>query len=302
MPFKLIIVGSGSAVPTLQRGVTSQYLNFNERRILIDCGEGTQLQLRKYKIRFQRLQYIFISHLHGDHFLGIFGLLASMNLLGRTQKLIIFAPADLEKIVKNQFEITNVVLDFELEFQTLSTKTKTLVFEDRLLEVFAFPMKHRIECYGFLFQEKPKELNIDKDKIEEYGISRSEIWDIKNGKNIERNGKIIPNSELTLPSGKLFQYAFCTDTTYYEKIATWVSGADLLYHEATFTEKQADRAKATKHSTAGQAAEIAKKADVKKLLLGHFSARFGSTKELLDEAKPIFENVVCVEDGDVFDF
>ena len=301
MPFKLIIVGSGSAVPTLQRGVTSQYLNFNERRILIDCGEGTQLQLRKYKIRFQRLQYIFISHLHGDHFLGIFGLLASMNLLGRTLKLIIFCPADLEKIIQSQFEITKVKLDFDLEFIHLEGKTKKLIFEDRLLEVYSIPMKHRIECYGFIFREKPKEQNIDAAKIEQFDISRAEIWAIKNGADLERNGKIIPNAELTLPPAKLFQFAFCTDTKYYEKIAEWVEDSDLLYHEATFTEKQIDRAKATHHSTAKQAAEIAKKANVSKLLLGHFSARFGSTKELLDEAKPVFENVVCVEDGDEFD-
>jgi ribonuclease Z len=300
LPFKLVIVGSGSAVPTLQRGVTSQYINFNERRILIDCGEGTQLQLRKHSVRFQRLQYIFISHLHGDHFLGIFGLLASMNLLGRTQKLIIFAPEDLQKIILFQFEISKVRLDYEIEFQTLSCKTKTLIFEDRLLEVFAFPLKHRIECYGFLFREKPKELNIDKDQIEKYAISRAEIWAVKNGADLERNGKIIPNKKLTLPPTHLLSYAFCSDTRYYEKIAGWVQDVDLLYHEATFTEKQLDRAKATQHSTAKQAAEIAKKARAKKLLLGHFSARFGTTVELQAEAQAVFENVTCVEDGDQF--
>lgn len=302
MPFKLLIVGSGSAVPTLQRAVTSQYLNFNERRILIDCGEGTQLQLRKYKVRFQRLQYIFISHLHGDHFLGIFGLLSSMNLLGRTQKLIIFCPDGLEKMIKTQFEISKVYLDFELEFITVSTKTKIKIFEDRILEVYAFPVKHRIECYGFLFREKPKELNIDKDQIEKYAISRSEIWAIKNGADLERNGKIILNKNLTLPPPHLFQYAFCTDTKYDEKVAGYVKGSDLLYHEATFTEKQADRAKATFHSTALQAAKIAEKAEVKQLLLGHFSARFGSTAELESEAKQVFSNAVCVKDGDEFNF
>lgn len=302
MPFKLLIIGSGSAVPTLQRAVTSQYLNFNERRILIDCGEGTQLQLRKYKVRFQRLQYIFISHLHGDHFLGIFGLLASMSLLGRTQKLIIFCPDGLEKMIKMQFEISKVYLDFELEFVTVSTKTKVKVFEDRILEVFAFPVKHRIECYGFLFREKPKELNIDKDQIEKYGISRAEIWAIKNGADLERNGKIILNKNLTLSAPHLFQYAFCTDTKYDEKIAGYVKGADLLYHEATFTEKQSDRAKATFHSTALQAAKIAEKAEVKQLLLGHFSARFGATTELETEAKLVFKNSICVKDGDEFNF
>jgi len=301
LPFKLVIVGSGSAVPTLQRAVTSQYLNFNERRILIDCGEGTQLQLRKYGVRFQRLQYIFISHLHGDHFLGIFGLVASMSLLGRTQKLIIFAPEGLEKMVRLQFELSKVYLDFELEFQTIQCKEKTLIFEDRLLEVFAFPLKHRIECYGFLFKEKPKELNINKDQIEKYEITLAEIWAIKNGAALERNGQLIPNEALTLPPAHRLSYAFCTDTKYYEKITEWVQGVDLLYHEATFIEKQTDRAKATMHSTAKQAAEIAQKAQVKRLILGHFSARFANTLELHAEAKTIFENVTCVEDGDTFD-
>jgi ribonuclease Z len=246
------------------------------------------------------LQYIFISHLHGDHYLGIFGLLASMNLLGRTLKLIIFAPARLEEIIRLQFEISGVMLDYEVEFRVLDCKEKTLVFEDRLLEIFAFPLKHRMPCYGFLFKEKPKELNINARMIEKYEISRAEIWAVKNGADLERNGTIIPNAELTLPPTSLFQYAFCTDTRYYEKIVDWIKGSQLLYHEATFIEKQADRAKATQHSTAKQAAEIAKAAGVEKLLLGHFSARFQSTGELLEEAKMVFENTVCVEDGDEF--
>lgn len=300
MPFKLVIVGSGAAVPTLQRGVTSQYINFNERRILIDCGEGTQLQLRKFGVKFQRLQYVFISHLHGDHFLGIFGLIASMSLLGRTQKLTIFAPKGLEDVIKFQFELTKVELDFELEFVTLSCKTKTLIFEDRVLHIYAFPVRHRIECYGFLFEEKEKEVNIDKDQLVHFGITREEIWGIKNGKGIERNGKQVPHHELILPAGHRISYAFCTDTKYYEKIAEWIQGCDLLYHEATFTEKQADRAKATCHSTAAQAAKLATKANANQLLLGHFSARFGSTDELRDEAITIFENTTCVEDGDEF--
>ena len=300
MSFKLTIIGSGSAVPTLSRGVTSQFLNFNERRILIDCGEGTQLQLRKYGVRFQRLQYIFFSHLHGDHYLGIFGLLASMNLLGRKLKLVIFAPAQLEEMIKFQFEITKVTLDFELEFRTLSHSDKSLIFEDRILEIFAFPLKHRIECYGFLFKEKPKELNIDPKMIEKYDIGRAEIWAIKNGADLERGDKIIPNSSLTLFPAPLIQYAYCTDTKFYGRLPDWIKDVDLLYHEATFTEQQADRAKATHHSTAKQAAEIAKLARAKKLIIGHFSARFHSTKELLDEAQTVFENTICVEDGDEF--
>jgi len=300
LSIKLKIIGSGSAVPTLTRGVTSQYLNFNERHILIDCGEGTQLLLRKHKVRFQRIQYIFISHLHGDHYLGLVGLLASMNLLGRTAKLIIFAPADLEKIVNFQFDLTHVKLDFDIEFRHLSYKEKTLILEDRIMEVYAFPLKHRIECYGFLFKEKTKLLNIKTELIEKYEITRAEIWAIKNGEGIERNGKKISNDKLTLPPTQLKQYAFCTDTKFLNKLPDWIKDVDILYHEATFTEAYTDRAKATFHSTAAQAAKIAKLAKAKKLLLGHFSARYHTTDELLTEAKELFSEVVCVEDGDEF--
>lgn len=300
MPIKLTILGSGSALPTIGRGVSAQLLNINERRFLIDCGEGTQLQLRRYKVKFQRVQAIFISHLHGDHFLGIFGLLSSMSLLGRTKLLTIYAPEGLEEIVRHQFKLAQVYLSFDLEFVQLSTKEKVTVFEDNAVKVSAFPLKHRIECYGFLFEEKQEELKIDKDKIQEYKLSLIEILAAKRGEVIQREKEQIQPEQVTLPPGKPCSYAFCTDTRPIAKLPVWIQGASLLYHEATFTQKHTDRAKATGHSTAADAATIAKEAGVGKLLLGHFSTRYKSTDELKHEAQPIFENVTCVEDGDVF--
>lgn len=300
MPINLTILGSGSAVPVITRGVTSQYLNMNERRILIDCGEGTQLQLRKFRVKFQRLQYIFISHLHGDHFLGIFGLLSSMSLLGRTNKLMIFGPEGLEEIVRHQFKLSQVYLSYELEFTTLNCTDKTLVFEDNSIKVSAFPLKHRVKCYGFFFEEKKRELKIRREKIKEYNLEIPEILAAKSGEDISRESGLIPNAELTLPGGKLASYAYCTDTRYVAKLPEWIKGARLLYHEATFTKAHTDRAKATGHSTAEDAANIAKEAAVDQLILGHFSSRYTDTTPILEEAKVVFENVTCVEDGDVY--
>lgn len=300
MPLNLTILGSGSAVPNLNRGVSAHYLNFNERRILIDCGEGTQLQLRRFKVKFQRLQYIFISHLHGDHFLGLFGLISSMHLLGRTQKLIIFGPEGLEEIVRHQFKITQVYLGYELAFVTLAAKEKELVFEDKSIEIYAFPLKHRIACFGFLFEEKQRDKNVDKEKIKEFNLSLVEILALKRGQDVEREGQVLKNEALTLADEKPISYAYCTDTKYLEKLPDIIRGASLLYHEATFTNTHLDRAKATGHSTAEQAATIAKNAGVGKLLLGHFSARYLDVAPLLAEAKIVFDNVVCVEDGDVY--
>jgi ribonuclease Z len=300
MPLKLTILGSGSAVPNLNRGVTAQFLNFNERRILIDCGEGTQLQLRRFKVKFQRLQYVFISHLHGDHFLGLFGLVSSMSLLGRTKKLKIFAPEGLEEVVRHQFKVTNVYLDFELEFITVKTKAKTLIFEDNSIEVYALPLKHRAECYGYLFNEKEKDLNIDKSRIKEFKLTLDEILAAKRGEDVERKDKVIPNSDITLTPEPLASYAFCTDTSYIPHLADWIKNVRLLYHEATFTNAHLKRAKATGHSTAEQAALIAIAAGAEQLILGHFSSRYKETSVLLEEAKPIFDKVLCVEDGQSF--
>lgn len=297
----LQILGSGAATPTLSRGVTAQYLNFNERKILIDCGEGTQLKLRKFHVKFQRIQYIFISHLHGDHYLGLFGLLSSMHLLGRKTDLHIYAPPELEQIMELQFRLTYVKLSFNLIFHAVETKEKTLIFEDNSIEIFAFPLKHRIKCYGYLFKEKLKERGVVKDLIDEYKLSIPEIIQLKKGNNVTReDGLVLDCLKLTNEPLKQQSYAFCTDTKYIESLKEIVSEVDILYHEATFTHDLLDRAKATFHTTAKQAATLAKNANVKKLILGHFSQRYRNTNELEQEAKAIFENTYCVKDGDQF--
>lgn len=300
MPFKLTIIGSGSAVPTVGRGVTSQYINFNERHLLIDCGEGTQLQLRRYKVKFQRIQMIFISHLHGDHYLGLVGLLSSMSLLGRTKKLVVFGPPELEELLQIQFKLAGIRFNFELQFNHLTALDKAIIFEDNVIEIAAFPVRHRIPTWGFHFKEKKKEKNIDPKKIEEFKLSKEEILKAKKGEDVLRDSAYYRNEDITLKDKALVSYAYSSDTIYFEKMIDHVKGVSLLYHEATFTEKQKDRAMATMHSTAKEAATIAKKGNVGQLLLGHFSARFRSTDEVLQEAIQVFENTICVEDGDEF--
>jgi ribonuclease Z len=300
LPINLTILGSGSAVPILGRGVTSQHLNINERRILIDCGEGTQLQLRRFKVKFQRIQFIFISHLHGDHFLGIFGLISSMSLLGRTNKLQIYGPDGLEEIVRHQFKLSQVYLSYDLEFIVIDCKEKALVFEDNSIEIYAFPLKHRVKCHGFLFQEKPRPSKMNKVKIKKYGLTLEEILAARRGEDVIRETGTLLNEELTHGIEKCLSYAYCTDTRFVAKLPEWIEGASLLYHEATFTKDHTDRAKATGHSTAEDAATIAKEAKVEQLILGHFSSRYKDTECLLVEAKAVFDNVKCVEDGDVY--
>lgn len=295
---KLTILGSGAATPTLKRGVTAQYLNFNERRILIDCGESTQLQFRKFGVNFQRIQYVFISHLHGDHYLGLPGLLASMHLLGRQNEIHIFAPPELEKILELQFDLTYVKLNFEIIFHHLSSKLPELVFEDGNMTVTAMPLKHRISCFGFIFKEKRKERSIIKDQIKPYQLTIPEMVQLKKGHDVVRDNIIVPCEELTIDPPHPKSYAFCTDTKYLPELVKLLNKVDVLYHEATFLEKEKARAKATFHTTALQAATLAKNSGIKQLLLGHFSARYKSTEQHAVEAKAVFENTICVEDGD----
>lgn len=301
MSFKLTILGSNSATPTSQRFTTAQLLNANERYFLIDCGEGTQIQLRRCSIKFGRINNIFISHLHGDHFYGLFGLLASFSLLGRKASINIYAHKDLEKIISPLLNYHANHISYQINFIALETG-KNLIFEDKKMEVYSFPLKHRIKTWGFLFIEKEKEFNIKKTAIAKYELSIQEIVQIKKGSDLTlENGDVIPNSELTIPPAPPLSYAFCSDTAYYESVIEHIKGVDLLYHEATFSEEHKSRAKETGHSTAKQAATIAQKANVGKLLLGHYSGRHKDNSILLDEAKTIFENTELCEEGDVFE-
>ncbi len=302
MTFELTILGSSSAVPTSKRNLTAHVLNVHERFFLIDCGEGTQIQLRRNKIRFGKINHIFISHLHGDHIFGLFGLISTFNLLNRDKNLHIYAHSELENILKRHIEYFERNLSFEIIYHHINPKLNETIFEDSKLTVETIPLKHRIPCCGFLFKEKPHLKNIKKNFIEKYAIPIAQIQKIKEGDDfVTESGKIIPNAEITLPQFKQRSYAYCTDTAYYEKIIPIINNVDLLFHESTYANNLKKQAKETFHSTAEQAATIAKKANAGKLLIGHFSARYKDIADLINEARSVFENTIAAEDGEKYE-
>jgi ribonuclease Z len=299
--FEVTILGSGAALPTQRRNPTSQYINCNERHILIDCGEGTQMQIRRFGVRFQRIQHILISHLHGDHYFGLVGLISTMRLMGRDKDLTIYGPVGLEKIIRVQLEAGETKLDFDIRFVELDGKAAGLIFEDNLIEIHTFPLKHRIPTNGFLIKEKPRERKLLSEKIKGTGMGFEHIHLLKRGEDVKlENGKLFKNQDFTLDPPPVRSYAYCSDTCYAERLVPYIEGADLLYHEATFTEKDIDRARSTYHSTARQAAEIAKQAGVRKLLIGHLSARYDGVEVHEAEARQVFESTFVVEDGSVY--
>lgn len=301
MLFSVSILGSSSALPTSKRFPTAHLLQVDERFFLIDCGEGTQIQLRKFKAKLGKINNVFISHLHGDHVLGIFGLISSLNLLGRKHDLNIYAHGDLNEIMHNHLKFFGQGIEFNINIHNLPGRKKKVIYEDEKISVLSFPLKHRIATSGFLFREKKKALNIRKEMIHKYQLSIKDIHLIKNGRDYTTDdGNVIPNQELTLPPFVPRTYAFCSDTKYTESIVPVIQNVDLLYHEATFLHKDLQRARETYHSTARQAAQIAQKAGVKKLIIGHFSARYKDESILLNEARGVFENTHMVNDGDCF--
>lgn len=301
MSFKVKILGSGSAVPTLRRNSTSQLLQVSSRYILIDCGEGTQIQMRKFGAKFQKIDIVLISHLHGDHYLGLFGLLSTMHLLGRVKPILIFAPEGLKEIVELHMKYGHAHFGYDLIFREISPNTRELLYEDPKIEIRCFPLVHKIPTHGFAIKEKQKDPKLLKEKVEADSIKVEYYHLLKKGLDIEtESGEIIHAKEYTVPSPPSKTYAFCSDTAFYPDLIKDIRSVDLLYHEATFTAKYADRAKATKHSTAAQAAEIASQAAVKNLIIGHFSARFDSGEEHLKEAVKVFPQTRLAEDGDEF--
>ena len=300
MKFEITILGCGSATPTLVRNPTSQVVNVMERYMMIDCAEGTQLQLRKYKVAFQKIDHIFISHLHGDHYLGLVGLISSFHLFGRNKTLHIYGPSDLEGIIFGQLKASKTFLCYQVKFHPLVNYSSELIFEDSILEVHTIPLKHRIYCNGFLFKEKKKDRRLSKELITKYNIPVEMMPKLKNGEDpIGKGWEDIKDQDLTLPAHRSRSYAFCSDTLYTESIVPLIQNVDVLYHESTFLNDMKDRAKSTFHSTAQQAANIALLANVNSLLLGHYSARYKTSSEFEVEAKEVFENVKAVEDGDV---
>jgi ribonuclease Z len=296
--FSVTILGSSSALPTSTRFPSAHVLNVHERLFLIDCAEGTQIQLRRYKQKMSRIEAVFISHLHGDHVLGLVGLISTLNLLGRKSELNIYAHAPLQPILNQNISFFVNDLQFPLHFHALDSKRKKVIFSDDKLTVESIPLKHRIASTGFIFRETPKLPNIKKDLIDYYSIPLSEIVKIKQGADfITPKGETIPNSVLTYKASPPRSYAFCSDTQFAEKISGMVEGVDLLYHEATFGNDLIKMAKGTGHSTAAQAATIAKTAKVKKLIIGHFSSRYKDITPLLSEARQIFPETIAAEDG-----
>jgi len=298
MAFELIILGCGSATPTSTQHPTAQHLQIAERFFLIDCGEGTQQQLRKYKLRMSKVNRIFISHMHGDHYFGLIGLISSYHLLNRKTALHIYGPPELEQVIKVQLESSGTRLVYPLIFHATQTNSKELIFEDKMVEVFSFPLKHSVPVTGFLFREKEKERNMLGDKIEEFSIPHYDIKKIKQGADFTtQDGLVVPNKELTKDPLPPVSYAFCTDTAFMEKTATFISGVDVLYHESTFLQEDIARARKTKHSTAMQAAKVAAAANVKRLLLGHYSVRYEDNLLFEQEAKRTFTNATATHEG-----
>ncbi len=301
MSISLTILGCHSATPRTFASPTSQFISINNQHFLIDCGEGTQIQLRKHKIKFTKISRIFISHLHGDHFYGLIGLISTFSLYQRQAELHIYGPKGIEQIIKLQLQLGKSVLSYNLIFHELNSKKSDLIFENESVLVYTIPLKHRIYTNGYLFKEKIGERKLNMEvvgKIAEIDIC--DYQNIKNGKDfLLENGTLIKNESMTFDPALPKSYAFCSDTGFYPKIIPIIKGVDVLYHESTFLESDVKLAKKTKHSTAKEAATIAAQAEVCQLILGHFSSRYSDKNLFFKEAYLQFNNVVLAEEGQI---
>jgi ribonuclease Z len=301
-PFSVHILGCGSALPTLKHFASSQVVEIRGKFFMIDCGEGTQIQLRRSHVGFTKIQAIFISHLHGDHCFGLIGLISTFGMLGRTAPLHIYAPQALRSLLDEQMELFCNGLDYRVEFHAVDTTKHQVIFEDRSLTVESIPLSHRIPCAGFLFREKPTLPHIRRDMIDCYDIPVSQINNIKAGADwTTEDGEVIPNSRLVTPADPPRSYAYCCDTRYMPALHEMVEGVNMLYHDSTYDSSCADRAKLYYHSTSQQAAMVARDAHAGTLILGHFSARYDNESAILDEARAIFPNTVLANEGKVFE-
>ena len=296
--FEVNILGCGSALPTTRHFSSSQVVNIREKLFMIDCGEGAQLQLRRSKLKFTRLNHIFISHLHGDHCFGLMGLISTFGLLGRTAALHVYAHEDLEKLLAPQLEFFCKGMTYHVVFHHINPTKAEIIYDDRSVCVSTIPLKHRIPTCGFLFQEKQTPNHIIRDMVDFYQIPIFQLNRIKQGEDyVTPEGEVIPNHRLTTPSPPPRSYAYCSDTIYQPNIVSQIKGVDLLFHESTFAQCDISRAKETFHTTASQAAEIARNAQAKQLLIGHFSARYEDETILLEEAKAIFPKTVLAKEN-----
>jgi len=298
---KLTILGCHSATPRENKHTTSQLLEVGGNLFLIDCGEGTQIQLRKIKVKFSRIQHIFISHLHGDHFYGLIGLISTFRLLGRTAMLHIYGPKGIKEIITLQLKLAKSWTDYPLHFHELEQDSSQVVFEDETVRVETLPLDHRIYTNGFLFTKQASKRKMNVDAIKDFDLLPFHFKQLQQGADVTlEDGRILENEVYTLPPSKSKKYAYCSDTAYFEPLVPGIKEVDLLYHEATFLEKNSDLAANTKHSTAKQAAQIAKMANVKQLMLGHFSNRYPNKEDFITEASDTFQNVILAEDLKTF--
>lgn len=296
--FDVHILGCGSALPTMKHLPSSQVVDFRDKLFMIDCGEGTQVAFRRAHLRFGRLSHIFISHLHGDHCFGLIGLISTLGLLGRTGDLFIHSVPELEGILQPQIDFYCDKLSYKVVFVPFDSTLNTVIYEDRSLIVSTIPLDHRMPCAGFLFEEKEQDYPLDGEMIKFYNISIKDLPAIKKGADyITEDGVIIKNERLTKAKATPRKYAYCSDTAYKKDIVPIIKEVDLLYHESTFLESELARASKTKHSTARQAAQIAQEANVKKLLLGHYSSRYDDDSLFLEEAKVIFPSVLLANEN-----
>jgi len=302
LTFYVKILGSSAAIPAYGRRHTSQYLRVQNHHFLVDCGEGTQLQLMRYRVKYQRITHIFISHLHGDHYLGLVGLLSSMHLQHRTNDLYLYGPVGLKEIISTQLKYSGTDLRYKIIFRETNPEQDELIFEDEKVSITSIPLQHRIHCTGFIFREKPKSHRLIKEKLPKE-ISLAAIAQLKQGNDVyDENGQLqIEAKGLILPPRKSRTYAYCSDTIYDRGLIEKVKQADLLYHEATFLQEKEFWAKETFHSTTMQAATIAKDAEVQKLLIGHFSARYKDVSVFREEARQVFENTHLAIEGENFE-
>ena len=301
-PFRVHILGCGSALPTLRHFPTSQVVEVRGKLFLVDCGEGTQIQLRRSRLRFTKIGAVFLSHLHGDHCFGLIGLISSFGLLGRTAKLAIYAPGELAGILRQQIDQFCQGLDYEVEFRPVDTTRQQVVYEDRSLTVETIPLSHRVKCCGYLFREKPTLPHIRRDMLDFYGVPVSQYGNIKAGADwVTPEGEVVPNSRLTKPADAPRAYAFCSDTRYIPTLHERLRGVTTLYHESTYGDDSQLMAVKYYHSTAREAAQVARDAGVRQLLLGHYSSRYEDESVLLEEAKKVFENSVLSTEMAVFD-
>lgn len=302
MIFDLVILGNSSATPTLSRHPSAQYLRMLDHHFLIDCGEGTQVQMQRYKIKKSKIKHIFISHIHADHMLGLPGLLFSMNLMQRTEAIHIYGPDSLFQILDLFVSTTESALNFEIIKHITNPNIKEVLFEDTTIKVSSFPLFHRVPTTGFLFEEQTKLKKLHVDNCKKHNIPFTHYTDLKRGEDYQSvDGKvIIKNSELTIENLSPISYAYCSDTMYDQRVIDAIKGVDLVYHEATFMHDKLKRAEETMHSTALQAGMVAKAADAKELIIGHFSSRYDSLEELLTETRSEFENSFIAYEGERF--